>query len=46
VTINEAIIIARKFGGENSYRFVNGVLDGIKKKLLKNNDIINSGERI
>ncbi|RKX79893.1 MAG: transcription antitermination factor NusB [Spirochaetes bacterium] len=31
VTIDEAINIAREFGGDDSYRFVNGVLDGIKK---------------
>ena len=29
VTINEAIEIAKKYGGSDSYRFVNGVLDGI-----------------
>ena len=33
VVINEAIDIARKFGGVNSYRFINGVLDGIWKKI-------------
>jgi len=31
VTIDEAIDIAREFGGEESYRFVNGVLDGVRK---------------
>ena len=31
VTIDEAVEIARDFGGEESYRFVNGVLDGIRK---------------
>lgn len=34
VIINEAIVIARKFGGNNSFRFVNGVLDGIQKKKI------------
>jgi N utilization substance protein B len=29
VAINEAVDIARKFGGEDSSRFINGVLDGI-----------------
>jgi N utilization substance protein B len=29
VTIDEAINIAKEFGNEDSYRFVNGVLDGI-----------------
>lgn len=32
VIINEAVGIARKFGGDNSFRFINGVLDGIQKK--------------
>jgi len=31
VTIDEAIDIAKEFGSEDSYRFVNGVLDGIRK---------------
>ena len=29
VTIDESVAAARQFGGEHSYRFVNGVLDGI-----------------
>jgi N utilization substance protein B len=33
IAINEAIGIAREFGTEDSYRFVNGVLDSIKKTL-------------
>jgi transcription antitermination factor NusB len=33
VTINEAIEIAKKFGTDKSPGFVNGVLDGILKKL-------------
>lgn len=33
VTIDEAVSIAREYGGDESYRFVNGVLDGIRKKL-------------
>ncbi len=32
VTIDEAIDIAREFGTDDSYRFVNGVLDGILKR--------------
>lgn len=32
VTIDEAVDIAREFGGEDSWRFVNGVLDGIKRQ--------------
>jgi len=34
VTINEAIEIAKEFGSDESYRFVNGVLDGISKAPL------------
>lgn len=33
VTINEAINIAKEYSIDESYRFINGVLDGIKKKL-------------
>jgi transcription antitermination factor NusB len=33
VTINEAIELAKKFGTDKSPAFVNGVLDGILKKL-------------
>ncbi len=33
VTIDEAIDIAKEFGSDDSYRFVNGVLDGIRKRL-------------
>jgi N utilization substance protein B len=31
VTIDESVAIAKRFGGDESYRFVNGVLDGIRK---------------
>jgi len=31
ITIDEAIEIAKEFGSEDSYRFINGVLDGIWK---------------
>ena len=34
VTIDEAIDIVKDFGGNDSYRFVNGVLDGIRKSAL------------
>ncbi|MGQ9629911.1 MAG: transcription antitermination factor NusB [bacterium] len=33
VIINEAINIAKRFGTENSGRFVNGILDKIKEKV-------------
>ncbi len=34
VTIDEAVDISKTFGTADSYRFVNGVLDGVRKKLL------------
>ncbi|MCG8452447.1 MAG: transcription antitermination factor NusB [Spirochaetales bacterium] len=34
VTIDEAVEIAKRFGAPESYRFVNGVLDGIRKANL------------
>ena len=33
VTIDEAVDIAKKFGSDDSYRFINGVLDGIRKSI-------------
>lgn len=33
VTIDEAIDIAKDFGSDESYRFINGVLDAIHKRL-------------
>ncbi len=33
VVINEALEIARRFSGENSVEFINGVLDGVRKTL-------------
>jgi len=35
VSINEAIELAKNLGGEESGRFVNGVLDRIKKELTR-----------
>lgn len=35
VVINEAIDIAKIFGTDESYKFVNGVLDGIRKEKEK-----------
>jgi N utilization substance protein B len=32
VTINEAIEIAKEFGSDNSYKFINGILDNVRKK--------------
>ena len=34
ITIDEAIEIAREYGTDESFRFVNGVLDGIRKQLV------------
>ncbi|MFA6394266.1 MAG: transcription antitermination factor NusB [Patescibacteria group bacterium] len=42
VAINEAIEIAKNFGGEASGRFVNGVLGAIYNDLFKNKKIVNS----
>jgi len=36
ITIDEAIEIAKEYGSEDSYRFVNGVLDGIWKSKANN----------
>ncbi len=33
VTIDEAVDIAKMFGCDDSYRFINGVLDGIRKSI-------------
>ena len=35
VTINEAVHLAKRFGKNNSYIFINGVLDSIKNKSYK-----------
>ncbi len=35
VAINEAVEIAKRFGGEESPRFINGVLDAVKSNLGK-----------
>ena len=31
VTINEAVDIAKDYGSDEAFRFINGILDGIKK---------------
>ena len=36
ITIDEAIEIAKEYGAEDSYRFINGVLDAIWKGLAAN----------
>jgi len=35
IVIDEAISISKEYGTDDSYRFVNGVLDGIRKTLEK-----------
>jgi transcription antitermination protein NusB len=35
VTINEAIEIAKRYGGDGSGRFVNGVLDAIRRRIAE-----------
>lgn len=36
VVINEALELARTFSGDDSVKFVNGVLDDVRKKIEKN----------
>ncbi len=36
IIINEAVKLAQEFGGDDSYRFINGVLDAIYKDNDKN----------
>ena len=38
VSINEAIEIVKKYGGDNSGRFVNGILDAVKKSYESSNN--------
>jgi N utilization substance protein B len=35
VVINEALELARRFSGEESVRFINGILDGIRRTLQR-----------
>jgi len=39
IVIDEAIGICREFGTDDSYKFINGVLDSIRKTLLKPEEI-------
>ena len=38
IIIDEAIDICKKFGSDDSYKFVNGVLDTIRKDILVNSE--------
>ncbi len=40
VAINEAIELAKTFGGESSGKFVNGVLGAIYKKMLASGEVV------
>lgn len=33
VAINEAVVLAKKFGGQDSHKFINGVLDKLAKQI-------------
>jgi N utilization substance protein B len=33
VVIDESLELARRFGGDDSVRFINGVVDGVRKKI-------------
>ena len=39
VVIDEAVEISREYGTDDSYRFINGVLDGIKKTVQTEGEI-------
>jgi N utilization substance protein B len=39
VAINEAIELAKSFGGESSGKFINGVLGSIYKEMVKNGEV-------
>jgi len=38
VSINEAIELAKKYGNDNSYSFINGILDSIYNSMIKKGD--------
>jgi len=38
IVIDEAVSISKEFGTDDSYRFINGVLDGIRKSLITINN--------
>ncbi len=45
VTLDEAIDISKKFGTNESSKFINGVLDKIKKDIESNPELFGMGER-
>ena len=46
VTINEAVELAKTFGGENGHRYVNGVLDRLARDVRPAGDGRGSGQRL
>jgi N utilization substance protein B len=44
VVIDEAVDISREFGTDDSYRFINGVLDGVKKT-IQDEPFLKKGEK-
>ena len=46
VTINEAIELAKTFGGENGHRYVNGVLDRLARDVRPGNDAADGSRRV
>jgi transcription antitermination protein NusB len=44
VVINEALELARTFSTEEAVKFVNGVLDGVRKKLATRSSSLGAGE--
>jgi len=34
VSINEAVEISKEFGADDSYKFINAVMDGVRKSML------------
>jgi len=45
IVIDEAIGICREFGTDDSFKFVNGVLDSIRKSLQENSENITSTKK-
>jgi len=44
VVIDEAIEVAKKFGGEESGAFINGVLDAVARRLAGDEPLVTDGE--
>ena len=35
MTIDESVAVAKQFGSDDSYRFVNGILDSVRKTVAR-----------